>query len=116
MNVIQEIAYKERKLAHYNVWLMDMKREFGKPYAGFPEDKEAPKAVVVPVVTAKVSKKGKPAVKATRARSGVTKLDQARDLFKANVKLSRVNMISLFMEQLQMTKSGATTYFYNAQK
>lgn len=29
----------QRRLDHYNAWLMDPKREFGKPYPGYPEDK-----------------------------------------------------------------------------
>ena len=114
MNAMEQVAYGERKLAHYNAWLMDTKREFGVPYAGFPEDMEAPKRVTK--VTSKVTKKGAVPAKMKAKRSGVTKLDQAKALFKANVKLSRENMIGLFMEQLQMSRAGATTYFYNAQK
>ena len=34
-------AYMDRKLAHYNVWLVDNSREAGKPYPGFPEDMQA---------------------------------------------------------------------------
>ena len=34
-------AYLDRKLAHYNAWLVDNSREIGKPYPGFPEDKQA---------------------------------------------------------------------------
>ena len=119
MNMIEQNEYGTRKLAHYNAWLLDPKREFGKPYPGFPEDLEAPKAKKrVAKVTDKVSKKGSvPAkMKAKRAAKGETKLDKAKALFKANAKLSRENMIGLFMEQLQMSKAGATTYYYNAQK
>ena len=32
--------YLDRKLAHYNVWLVDNSRAAGKPYPGFPEDKQ----------------------------------------------------------------------------
>lgn len=117
MNMIEQNEYGTRKLAHYNAWLLDPKREFGKPYPGFPEDLEAPKAKKrVAKVTDKVTKKGKVAVKAKRAAKGGTKLEKAKALFKANMKLSRENMIGLFMEQLQMSKAGATTYYYNAQK
>ena len=115
--IIEQISYGDRKLAHYNAWLLDTKREFGKPYPGFPEDVAAPAAKkTVAKVTDKVTKKGKPSVITARKRSGVTKLDQARELFKSNAKLSRENMIGLFMEQLQMSRAGATTYYYNAQK
>lgn len=119
-SIAEQIAYNDRKLAHYNAWLLDTKREFGVPYAGFPEDKErrASKkaAKTVTKVTDKVAKKGSVPAKMSAKRSGETKLDKAKALFKANVKLSRENMIGLFMEQLQMTKAGATTYYYNAQK
>lgn len=119
-SIAEQIAYNDRKLAHYNAWLLDTKREAGKPYPGFPEDMErkATKkaAKTVTKVTDKVTKKGKVAAKAPRAAKGETKLDKAKALFKANVKLSRENMIGLFMEQLQMTKAGATTYYYSAQK
>lgn len=118
-SLAEQIAYNDRKLAHYNEWLMDPKRPFGVPYAGFPEDKERRAAKRVAKVTdkvEKVAKKGKPVAKITGKRSGVTKLDQAKALFQANPKLSRVNMIALFQEQLQMSLAGATTYYYNAQK
>lgn len=111
--MINQTEYTAR-LAHYNAWLMDAKRPFGVPYPGYPEDKVAKNVIKVPkLVTVKVA----PLAKAPRAkRTGTTKLDQAKELYKANIKLSRVNMIGLFMEKLQMSKAGATTYFYNAQK
>ena len=34
----EALAYSDRKLAHYNAWLLDPKRAIGKPYPGFPED------------------------------------------------------------------------------
>ena len=111
--MINQTEYTAR-LAHYNAWLMDANREFGVPYPGYPEDKVAKNVVKVPKL---VKAKAAPLVKAPRAkRAGTTKLDQAKALFKANVKLSRVNMIALFQEKLGMSKAGATTYFYNAQK
>jgi len=116
MNAQEQVEYGNRKLAHYNAWLMDSKRPFGVAYAGFPEDVEAPKAKRVAKVTDKVTKKGAVPAKMKAKRSGVTKLDQAKALFAANTKLSRVNMIALFREQLQMSLAGATTYYYNAQK
>ena len=115
MNMNAQNDYGTRKLAHYNTWLLDTKREFGVPYPGFPEDLQVAKAPKrVAKVTDKVTKTGK--VPAIRVAKAGTKLEQAKALFKANYKLSRVNMIALFQEQLQMSKAGATTYFYNAQK
>lgn len=118
MNMVEANDFGTRKLAHYNAWLLDPNREFGKPYPGFPEEAEvAKKAKRAQTVSSKApAKKGKAVTKAKRARKGETKLDKAKALFKANVKLSRENMIGLFMEQLQMSKAGATTYYYNAQK
>ena len=36
----EQNEYYERKLKHYNKWLMDNKRPFGSVYPGFPEDKK----------------------------------------------------------------------------
>lgn len=44
------------------------------------------------------------------------KKDRALDLYKANSKLSRNEMIELFMKELDMSKAGATTYVYNCKK
>jgi hypothetical protein len=113
MTAQEQVEYGNRKLAHYNAWLMDTKRPFGVAYPGFPEDMEAPKAAKrMTKVTDKVAKKGSVKTPAMR----VTKLDQAKALFKANDKLARVNMIALFQEKLGMSLAGATTYYYNAQK
>ena len=67
----------------------------------------------------KVSKKivAKPSViRAQPVKGAPSKLDLARELYKANSNLARVSMIELFMEKLNMTKAGASTYYYNAQK
>ena len=36
----EQNEYYQRKLDHYNKWLMNDKRDFGEPYPGFPEDKK----------------------------------------------------------------------------
>lgn len=116
-SIQKDIAMSDLKLRAYNAWLLDTKRPFGVAYPGFPEDLEAPKAAKrMTKVTDKVAKKGKVAVKAKRASNGVTKLDQAKALFKDNIKLARVNMIALFQEKLGMSKAGATTYMYACKK
>lgn len=116
-SIQKDIAMSDLKLRAYNAWLMDTKRPFGVAYPGFPEDMEAPKAAKrVIKVTDKVAKKGNVAVKAKRASNGVTKLDQAKALFKANGFKGRDFVVALFMERLDMSKAGATTYWYAAQK
>ena len=35
----EQIDYIDRKLKHYNEWLLDNKRLFTEVYPGFPEDK-----------------------------------------------------------------------------
>ena len=127
-------AYLDRKLAHYNVWLVDNSREAGKPYPGFPEDKQArpvkfrmknmqtmnafeqldhdlaqrakPKAVKEP----KVAKEPR----APRA-SGPTKADRALEIFK-RLGGDKAAVIAAIKDELSMSDAGATTYFYNAKK
>ena len=36
--------YLQRKLDHYNKWLLDPKRDFGSTYPGFPEEIQLEKA------------------------------------------------------------------------
>lgn len=128
-------AYLDRKLAHYNVWLVDNSREIGKPYPGFPEDKQAspvkmrmknmqvmnafeqlasdqtqrsakPKAVSAP--------KEPKAAKAPRA-TGPTKSDRALEIFK-RLSGDKAAVIAAIRDELSMSDAGATTYFYNAKK
>ena len=118
--------FLQRKLDHYNKWLLDPKRTPGVPYGGFPEevklakaraklaDEMAAKAVAKAKAPAKV--KAPKAKRARKAGAGPTKLDRAVELFKANAKLSKDNMIDLFRTELDMSLAGATTYYYNARK
>lgn len=71
-----------------------------------------PKAVKVKAVVAKAPR----AARAPRVKGQPTKQQQAVLLYKDNMKLSRENLIGLFMEKLQMSKAGATTYYYNVMK
>lgn len=101
--------YNTAKLAHYNAWLLDTKRPFGVAYKGYPEDIKAVKAaaknvVVAPVVPVKVT-------------GNATKLDQARAIYSRMAGgFSRAEIIARFMEDLNMTKAGASTYWYSVQK
>jgi hypothetical protein len=128
-------AYLDRKLAHYNVWLVDNSREAGKPYPGFPEDKQARpvkfrmknmqtmnafeqfdsdmkarSAKPVAVKAPKVAKEPK----APRA-SGPTKADRALEIFK-RLSGDKAAVIAAIKDELSMSDAGATTYFYNAKK
>lgn len=72
-----------------------------------------PKATKKPTAT---TIKNPRAARAPRVKGQPTKQQQAVQLYKDNMKLSRDNLIGLFMEKLQMSKAGATTYWYNVIK
>jgi hypothetical protein len=132
-------AYMDRKLAHYNVWLVDSSREAGKPYPGFPEDMQArpvkfrmknmqtmnafqqneydvaqrraaSSSVAKAVKAPKVAKEPK----APRA-TGPTKADRALEIFK-RLGGDKAAVIAAIKDELSMSDAGATTYFYNAKK
>jgi hypothetical protein len=132
--------YLTRKLAHYNEWLMDNKRDFGKPYPGFPEEIEMKKreakaeekaaskatATVAKKVKGKVAKK--PArvvsVKKSVAPKAGSKQAIANEIVRAAYAvasvaggvISKQAVIATIMKDCNMTQAGATTYFYNAVK
>lgn len=126
---LKDPDYGTRKLAHYNVWLLDPNR---KPYPadrypGFPEDVEREQAVAayreefVARAHTKAAKAAKPkAVKAPKAKrakktDGPTKQDRAVEIYK---RLNGVkgDVIQMIQAELKMSLAGATTYFYNAKK
>ena len=132
-------AYLDRKLAHYNVWLVDNSREAGKPYPGFPEDKQARpvkfrmknmqtmnafqqydhdmaerRAASSLVAKAERAPKVAKEPKAPRA-SGPTKADRALEIFK-RLGGDKAAVIAAIKDELSMSDAGATTYFYNAKK
>jgi hypothetical protein len=132
-------AYMDRKLAHYNVWLVDNSREAGKPYPGFPEDKQASpvkfrmknmqtmnafqqydhdvaerRAASSLVAKAEKAPKVAKKPKAPRA-SGPTKADRALEIFK-RLGGDKAAVIAAIKDELSMSDAGATTYFYNAKK
>jgi hypothetical protein len=134
--------YLDRKLAHYNMWLVDSSREAGKPYPGFPEDKQARPVkfrmknmqtmnAFEQLESDQVQRKAKPvtpqvpalkgmtplgikAPKAPRA-SGPTKADRALEIFK-RLGGDKGAVIAAIKDELSMSDAGATTYFYNAKK
>lgn len=106
------------KLAHYNAWLAD--HEFGTPYPGFPRQDELNaltgrenKIVVLNAPKPETKEWSEP--KTTNHKTG-TKLERAIELYKMSSDKSRDTIVSLFMVELDMTKAGATTYFFNCRK
>lgn len=80
---------------------------------------------VIHVYREKIIKMAKPvAIKTIKAKTIRTarvtgqpsKKDLAVKLYQANLGIPRANLIELFMEALQMSKAGATTYAYNVTK
>ena len=120
MSLNERNEYMTRKLEHYNKWLLDPKREFGKPYAGFPEDlvkpKRAVKAVAAPAkAVAKAAPAKKTKKRAARAGNGPTKQMLANEIF-ARLGGDKAAVIAAIQLDLGMSLAGATTYFYNAKK
>lgn len=116
--------YMQRKLNHYNEWLLDPGRAVGAgPYPGFPEDLalERGRKLTLQAHEAKLAKKKAAASqpRALRARSAPgqpTKLDRAKSLRTSNPGASKDTLIGLFMSELSMSKAGATTYYYSSGK
>ena len=126
MNLNEYNDYCTRKLAHYNAWLLDNKREFGKPYPGFPEDlqlakkgKKVESPVIANMAETMTKTKAAPAKakakKAKRAGASPTKGDLALQIYK-RLNGDKTNVISELQTGLGMSLAGATTYFYNAKK
>ncbi len=122
--------YLSRKLAHYNEWLLDDKREFGKPYPGFPEDlkrkgKKMQSNVIADMTqvlsgtkaapaAAKAKPKARTAKKSDGPRAG-SKGDMALAIYK-RLNGDKTAVISAIQSEIGMSQAGATTYFYNAKK
>lgn len=140
----EALAYSERKMAHYNEWLMN-KRSSGQPYPGFPEDlnrvstqsikgkkmltPSTPEVATnvmnsvvatlsgdAPKFDAKPTKgKAKAADRVKgKAREG-SKLEQAISIFAKNGG-DKTATIADIQNLCGMSLAGATTYFYNAKK
>ena len=114
--------YLQRKLDHYNAWLLDPKRALGSgPYPGVPEDNKlkAGRAILQAEVKAKAEAKAvkaaKPKAVKARKAEGPTKQERAVELYK-RLNGSKVEVIQAIQTELGMSVAGATTYFYNAKK
>ena len=55
-------------------------------------------------------------VNRTRPAKTGTKIEKAIELFKANPAISKEDFIALLVKELEMTKLGAQTYFYQCKK
>lgn len=115
-------SFGSRKLAHYNVWLLDPKRVAGVPYPGFPEEikmEKARAAYVEDFTARKAAKVVKPktVAKAKVARNSTvpTKQSMATQIYR-DLGGDKPLVIAKIQEQLVMSLAGATTYFYNAKK
>lgn len=126
-SVSHDNDFMQRKLDHYNAWLLNPKRKVEDgPYQGFPEEvdraaklakgraiMEAERAAK-PVKPAKVVKT-KVAAKRPRAE-GPTKQERAVEIYRDFMGQSKDNVVAKIREQLDMSLAGATTYYYNAKK
>jgi len=119
--------FMQRKLDHYNAWLLNPKRKVEDgPYQGFPEevDRAAKLAKGRAIMEAeRAAKPAKPAkvvktkVAAKRPRAdGPTKQERAIEIYRDFAGQSKDNVIAKIREQLDMSLAGATTYYYNAKK
>lgn len=117
--------FLQRKLDHYNKWLLDPKRASGTVYPGFPEEVKLAKgraklqAEYAAKAEAKKTKvvKAKTPVKAKRARKAgePTKQDRAVAIF-TRIGGDKAAVVSAIQSELGMSLAGATTYYYNAKK
>jgi len=117
---LNDSDYGTRKLAHYNMWLLDPDRKPypTEPYPGFPEDLVRPAQVVREEKAAKPkAEKAPKAVKAKRAKrtEGPTKQDRAVEIYR-ELAGDKAAVISAIQERLGMSVAGATSYYYNAKK
>ena len=130
MNMNERNEYMSRKLAHYNEWLLDPKRDVSDgPYPGFPEDLAAgirvkkssefgKPAAEKPAKKAAAKPAAKPTAKKRAKREhgdGPTKQELACKIYQRFAGDKHATIEAIQME-LGMTPAGATTYFYNARK
>lgn len=115
----------QKRLDHYNKWLLDPKREAGTVYPGYPADKKAAlsrkkgkmmEAVVETVVETKPVAKA-PKVTAPKAEKTVrtgTKLSKATEVVKATGKDDKEACLKAIVEALSVTRGNASIYYTKA--
>ena len=120
-----------KRLAHYNQWLLDPKREFGTIYPGYPSDKPSGKAtmkgkkmpsnVIADMTTVLTKEKkvnvkpGKKPAKVSDGPRAGSKTELARVIYK-RLNGVKADCIAAFQTELAMSVAGATTFYYNAKK
>lgn len=110
----------QKRLDHYNKWLMDPKRVPGTIYPGYPEDKK-PKArkkgkMMDVAVNTEVVAKPMKTVKAPKADKApkVTKLSIATDVVKVTGKDDKEACLKAIVEALGVTRGNASIYYAKA--
>lgn len=125
MNKIYDWELGQKRLDHYNKWLMDNTREFGKPYPGYPGDKNdsySQKTVrndrVLSVTVAKAPKKSYNNHITTNTQGSkmtkVTNLSRATAIVKASA--TKAEALDKIVAELSVTRSNAFVYFTKASK
>lgn len=114
----------QKRLDHYNKWLMDPKRVPGTVYPGYPEDKKLKvrkkgkmmQAVVETVAAPKTSRtvKTEKAQKPVKSARAGTKLAQATDIVKATGKHDKEACLKAIVEALGVTRGNASIYYAKA--
>lgn len=119
---------QSESLQKYNVWLLDPNREVGKPYPGnfFSNAKEQKMNLgeAISNMTRVSTIKQPKAVKKIRAPKAGSKQEKANQIVQQAFaglngtidKSFKSSMIVKIMEEVGMSKAGATTYLYNALK
>lgn len=116
-----------KRLAHYNQWLLDPKREFGTIYPGYLTEtkaikgKKMPSNVIADMTTVLTKEKkvnikpGKKPAKVSDGPRAGSKAELAQEIYK-RLNGVKAEVIAAFQTELAMSTAGATTYFYNAKK
>lgn len=118
--------YLERKLKHYNEWLMNPKRPvYAGPYPGFPEDLEYKKSIEAlredfqqrheEKEKPKPEKEKKTRAKRAKKSEGPNRQTLAQEIFK-RFDGDRAKVVQAIQDELGMPSGSAMTYFYNAKK
>lgn len=113
-----DYEFGNRKLAHYNAWLLDPNRESGKPYPGFPEELKLIQArarLASDVAAKAVKSKAYVRTAKDKAVKAGSKIEQAVAIYK-RCNGDKAAVIAAIQAEAGMSLAGATTYFYNAKK
>lgn len=110
----------QKRLDHYNQWLLDPKRVSGTVYPGYPQEKKARTSRKVTAETVdKKTKRNYNQRIVTKILKGnmmtkVTNLSRATDIVKASA--NKAEAIAKIVETLSVTKSNAFVYYTKAFK